>query len=81
MARDLIGEENFVEVYVNTPIEVCESRDAKGLYKLARAGRIPNMTGVGSLYEAPITPDYVADGAKIEIPTTVLAITKILTQT
>jgi bifunctional enzyme CysN/CysC len=53
MARQLIGDENFVEVFVNTPIEVCEQRDVKGLYKKARLGQIPNFTGVNSAYEVP----------------------------
>jgi bifunctional enzyme CysN/CysC len=56
MARELIGSENFVEVYVNTPLEVCEQRDVKGLYKKARSGQIPNMTGINSPYEEPIHP-------------------------
>ncbi len=57
MARDLIGSDRFIEVYVNTPLEVCESRDVKGLYKKARAGLIPNMTGIDSPYEAPVETD------------------------
>lgn len=57
MARELIGAENFVEVYVNTPLAVCEQRDAKGLYKKARAGAIPNFTGISSPYEEPQHPD------------------------
>jgi bifunctional enzyme CysN/CysC len=56
LAKDLIGAENFVEVYVNTPIEVCEQRDPKGIYKKARSGLIKNMTGIDSPYEAPIAP-------------------------
>ena len=53
MARELIGAENFVEVYVNTPLSVCEKRDVKGLYKKARQGLIPNMTGIDSPFEVP----------------------------
>jgi bifunctional enzyme CysN/CysC len=56
MARELIGAENFVEVYVSTPLEVCEQRDVKGLYKKARAGQLPNMSGIGSPYEPPTAP-------------------------
>ncbi len=48
MARDLIGQGNFTEVYVNTPLEICEARDPKGLYKKARKGELPNMSGLGS---------------------------------
>ncbi|MBF7731015.1 sulfate adenylyltransferase subunit CysN [Pseudomonas sp. N040] len=57
MARELIGAENFVEVYVSTSLAVCEDRDVKGLYKKARAGQLPNLSGVGSPYEAPPAPD------------------------
>jgi adenylylsulfate kinase-like enzyme len=52
----------FLEIYVNTPIEVCEERDPKGLYRRARLGQIQNFTGISSPYEAPETPDYVIDG-------------------
>ena len=63
MARRLIGAENFVEVYVDTPLEICEQRDPKGLYKKARNGQISNMTGINSPYEAPEQPDvrFTAD--------------------
>lgn len=57
MARELIGEDNFVEVYVSTSLEVCEQRDVKGLYKKARSGQLPNLSGVGSPYEPPISAD------------------------
>ena len=59
MARELIGSEHFIEVYVNTPLEVCEQRDVKGLYKKARQGKIPNLSGIGSRYEAPDAPDII----------------------
>lgn len=62
MARDLIGSESFLEVYVDTPLAVCEARDPKGLYKKARAGTLPNMSGLGSAYEVPTAPDYVING-------------------
>ena len=61
MARDLIGDDQFIEVFVNTSIELCERRDPKGLYRKARAGLIPNMTGIDSPYEAPIRADIVID--------------------
>jgi bifunctional enzyme CysN/CysC len=63
MARSLIGDGQFIEVYVNTSIETCEQRDVKGLYKQARAGKIPNMTGINSPYEAPDSAEYEADTA------------------
>jgi bifunctional enzyme CysN/CysC len=53
MARDLMEAGEFFEVFVDTPLEICEQRDPKGLYKLARAGKLPNLTGVGSAYEPP----------------------------
>jgi bifunctional enzyme CysN/CysC len=59
MARQLIGEGNFVEVFVDTPLEECERRDTKGLYRKARSGQLPNMTGIGSPYEAPVAADVV----------------------
>jgi bifunctional enzyme CysN/CysC len=63
MARELIGAENFVEVYVNTSLEICEQRDVKGLYKKARSGLLPNLTGLNSPYEAPEHPDIELSGA------------------
>jgi len=53
MALDIIGEENFIEVFVNAPIEVCEERDTKGLYAKARRGEIKNFTGIDSPFELP----------------------------
>ena len=55
-ARDIIGSERFIEVFVDTPLEVCEERDPKGLYKKARAGLIPNFTGIDAPYEPPDNP-------------------------
>ena len=56
-AKATIGAEDFVEVYINAPLEVCESRDVKGLYEKARAGEIKGFTGIDSPYEAPTDPD------------------------
>lgn len=75
MARELIGPENFVEVYVSTSLAVCEQRDVKGLYKKARSGLLPNMTGLNSPYEAPEHPAIELDCATVP---TGLAIKKIL---
>lgn len=55
--KETVGENNYLEVFVNTSIDECEKRDVKGLYKKARAGEIKNMTGVSAPYEAPINPD------------------------
>ncbi len=67
-AREIIGSE-FVEVFVSTPLEVCEKRDVKGLYKKARSGEIPNFTGISSVYETPTQAD-------IEIDTSVISLEK-----
>jgi bifunctional enzyme CysN/CysC len=57
--RELVGDDHFVEVYVATPLEVCEARDPKGLYGQARKGLIPNFSGINSPYEAPVAPDVL----------------------
>ncbi|MCK5682679.1 adenylyl-sulfate kinase [bacterium] len=57
IARDIIGEENIIEVFVNTPLEVCEARDIKGLYKKARSGELKNFTGISSPFEIPTHAD------------------------
>ena len=62
MAKELIGEHNLIEVYVNTPLNICEQRDPKGLYKRARSGELPNLTGIGSPYEVPERSDIIIDG-------------------
>lgn len=66
MARRIVGEDSFAEVYVSTPLEECERRDVKGLYVKARAGEIPNFTGIGSPYEAPESPDVEVDTTEAE---------------
>ena len=58
LARDIIGQDAFYEVYVSTPLEVCEARDVKGLYQKARLGNISNFTGISSPYEVPENPNY-----------------------
>lgn len=60
-ARSIIGEERYVEVYLSTPIEICEQRDPKGLYEKARQGRIPDFTGVSAPYETPTDPSIRLD--------------------
>ncbi len=56
-AKQIIGPSDFVEVFIDTPIEICEARDVKGLYKKARAGEIKDFTGIHAPYEAPLHPD------------------------
>ena len=67
LARKIIGKENFIEVYINSPLEVCEKRDVKGLYARARKGEIKDFTGIGAPFEAPV-------GADLEIRTDLLTI-------
>ena len=56
-AKEIIGKEDFIEIYVNAPLAVCEERDTKGLYKKARKGLIKFFTGIDSPFEAPVNPD------------------------
>lgn len=67
LVRELVSNDEFVEVYIDTPLEVCESRDPKGLYKKARAGEIKNFTGIDSSYEAPISPEVHVKTAELSI--------------
>ncbi|MDO4522004.1 MAG: adenylyl-sulfate kinase [Eubacteriales bacterium] len=60
-ARDIIGNDSFMEIYVSTSLEECERRDVKGLYRKARMGEIPNFTGINSEYEAPEQPELIVD--------------------
>ncbi len=64
-AREIVGEGNFFEVFCDTPLEVCEQRDPKGLYKKARAGEIKGFTGIDDPYEAPEKPELVLDASKV----------------
>lgn len=66
-AKDIIGEDSFIEVYVSTPLEECEKRDVKGLYKKVRAGEIPNFTGITSPYEPPVEPQIEIDTSGMSI--------------
>ncbi|MBK0093908.1 adenylyl-sulfate kinase [Erwinia sp. S59] len=65
MVRDLLGTGQFIEVFVDTPLAVCEARDPKGLYKKARAGELLNFTGIDSVYEAPDAPEIHLDGEQL----------------
>jgi len=71
MARDMLGDGEFIEIYVDTPLEVCEARDPKGLYSKARAGQIKHFTGIDSSYEEPESPDL--DLNTIDLPPETLA--------
>ena len=67
MAAEIVGEVDFLEIFVNTPLELCEARDVKGLYKKARAGEIKGFTGIDSPYEAPDAPFLNLETAKMSI--------------
>ncbi len=67
IVRSIIGENDFIEVYCRCPVEVCEKRDPKGLYKKARTGEIKNYTGISSPYEEPENPDLILDTHLLDI--------------
>src|SRR6056297_3460420 len=70
MAKEIIGEDDFLEIFVNTPLEVCEQRDPKGLYIKARAGLIENFTGISSPFEIPDNPFIEIDNTDPDIDKT-----------
>lgn len=67
MARSLFDKDDFKEIFISTPLRIAERRDPKGLYKKARAGKIPNFTGISSPYEEPLEPDLTIDTNKVSI--------------
>lgn len=76
--KRIVGYENFVEVFINTPVEECEKRDVKGLYAMARAGKIENFTGVNAPYEAPLAPDIQIDTTLVSIEESVSLILEVI---
>ena len=67
VAKDIIGEENFVEVYINASVSTCEKRDVKGLYKKARKGEIKDFTGISAPFEAPENPELEINTSELSI--------------
>lgn len=67
LARDIIGAERFREIHVSTPLEICETRDPKGLYARARCGEVAQFTGVSAPYEAPVAPDLMLDTTRMSV--------------
>ena len=67
MAANIIGQEDFYEVYVSTPLAECERRDVKGLYAKARRGEIKNFTGISAPFEAPLNPALTLDTSKLSL--------------
>lgn len=71
MVRSLLEEGEFVEIHVRAPLDVCEERDPKGLYKRARSGEIRNFTGIESPYEEPVNPEIVIDTGESDLESSV----------
>jgi len=80
MVRKSLPEQQFIEVFIDTPLAVCESRDPKGLYKKARAGEIKNFTGIDSAYEAPINPEIHVETAEKSVQQCALQVINYLKQ-
>ena len=78
MAREIVGEEDFLEVCISTPIEECERRDVKGLYARARKGEVKNFTGISAPFEAPVSADIAIDTSKIPLEESVRTLTELI---
>ena len=78
LISDLVGEENFLEIFVDCPLTVCESRDVKGLYAKARKGLIKNFTGIDSPYEIPLNPKVHIFSDQESVPEAVQKVIKAL---
>jgi adenylylsulfate kinase len=77
-AMEIIGREDFIEIYVSTPLEVCEQREVKGLYEKARRGEIKNFTGIDSPFEPPKDPDVDVDTSQLSIEASIEKISQFL---
>lgn len=78
-ARSIIGHNDFVEVFIDTPLDVCENRDVKGLYKKARAGEIKGFTGIDSPFEAPVNPEIRIKTVDVSVEQSVKTLKKYYT--
>lgn len=78
MARNIIGTEDFKEVYVSTPLEECERRDVKGLYARARKGEVKNFTGISAPFEAPKNPSLSIDTSKLSLEESAKAVLQMI---
>ena len=76
--KNIVGKDNYTEVFVDTPLEVCEQRDVKGLYKKARAGEVKNFTGIDSPYERPVNPDITLRTDQMNIEESVQTLLKLV---
>ncbi len=81
MAKEIIGEEDFKEVFVSTPIEECERRDVKGLYARARRGEVKNFTGISAPFEAPEHPDLSIDTSQLSLEESVNEVLRLVLPT
>jgi adenylylsulfate kinase len=72
----IVNADNYVEIFINTPLAECERRDVKGLYAKARAGEIQNFTGINAPYEAPSHPDIEIDTTKVTVAEAVILVLK-----
>lgn len=79
LARNIVGEEDFKEIYISTPLEECERRDVKGLYARARRGEVKNFTGISAPFEAPEHPALSLDTTRLSIEESVEKILNLLT--
>src|SRR5512133_545291 len=79
-AREIIGQEKFTEIFVDTPVEQCESRDTKGMYARARKGELPRFTGVSDPYEIPVEPELIIKAGILTIEECVESILVYLTK-
>ena len=76
--KEIVDEDNFIEVYVDCPLDICEDRDVKGLYKKARKGEIKDFTGIDSPYEKPVTPDIIVNSHKKSIEESITEILNVI---
>ncbi len=76
--KKIVGIENYIEVFVDTPLEICEQRDVKGLYKKARAGEVKNFTGIDSPYERPENPDLLIPTHQLSVDESIALLLKLI---
>lgn len=76
--KQIVGAERFVEIYVSCPLEICEQRDVKGMYRRARAGTLPEFTGISAPYEPPHVPELVVDTSELSLMESVNLVLKFI---
>jgi adenylyl-sulfate kinase len=76
--KEIVGSENYIEVFVDAPLALCEERDVKGLYKKARAGVVKNFTGVDSPYEVPTSPDITIASGRLSVDESIEQLLKLI---